>query len=270
MSIEEDILKKLEFIKKEIKISNKIELVRNGITKDKIVKDDNKRESSPFSTPSFDYQMSTKDQSAILLLFDATGSMQPLWSATKNIINEMIKRITIVGNIKIKCIAYRDYCDGDKIFECSEWHTTAEPLFNFLRKIRCDGGGDDPEAVEDALELAYNEKEKITRVILIGDAPPHSLEKAVRQATKLRKKDIPVFAFRTGNSSATRNTFSEIANASGGHYANINNYEDLLDMISVAIIHDVGGSKEVEKYINKYDTSKNIKEYSKSLPSYKK
>lgn len=272
MPIETDILKKLELVKKEVNDSKKIEPIKtdskNGSTKGKIVKDgrENKRENkSPFK-----HQSSTRGQSAILLLFDATGSMAPLWSATKDIMEEMIKRITEVGSVKIKCVAYRDYCDGDKLFEYSGWYTTAGPLLSFLGRIRCDGGGDEPEAVEDALELAYKEGEDVTRVILIGDAQPHSLEKAVRQATNLSKKGRPVFAFRAGSSPSAKHSFSQIAEVSGGHYADITNYEDLLDMMSVTIIHDVGGSEEVEKYIKKYDISEGAKEYSKSLPSYKK
>lgn len=264
MTIETDILKKLELVKKEVKDSKKIEPVKSDNIKGKIVKDE-KESRSPFK-----HQSSAKGQSAILLLFDATGSMSNLWSATRDIMEEMIERITEVGSAKIKCVAYRDYCDGDKIFEYSGWHTTAEPLLNFLGRIHCDGGGDEPEAVEDALELAYKEKENVTRVILIGDAQPHSLEKAVQQATNLGKKGRPVFAFGAGSSSSTIHSFSQIAEASRGHYADIGNYEDLLDMMSVTIIHDVGGSEEVEKYIKKYDISEGVKEYSKSLPSYKK
>ena len=263
MTVETDILKKLELVKKEVN-DLKIKPVKNDSIKGKIVKDERESKSSSKRQPS------VKGQSAILLLFDATGSMSPLWNATKDIMEEMIERITKVGSVKIKCVAYRDYCDGDNIFQYSGWYTTAEPLLNFLRKIRCDGGGDEPEAVEDALELAYKETEDVTRVILIGDAQPHSLEKAVYQATNLSKKGRPVFAFRVGSSSSTKSSFSQIADASRGHYADIANYEDLLDMMSVTIIHDVGGSEEVEKYIKKYDISEGVKEYSKSLPSYKK
>lgn len=264
MSIEKDILKKLELVRKDVKDAKKAGLVKNEDTKHKTVKDE--RESrSPFR-----HKMG-EGKSTILLLFDATGSMQSLWDATKDIIEEMIKRITNVGNVKIKCVAYRDYCDGDKIFQCSKWYNDAEPLLNFLGKIRCDGGGDEPEAVEDALELAYNEKEEnVTRVILIGDAPPHSFEKATTQASRLGNKGIPVFSFRVGFSPSTSESFNQIARASNGRYADISNYKDLLDFMSVTIIHDVGGSEEVEKYIKRYDTSEGVKEYSKSLPSYKK
>jgi len=208
----------------------------------------------------------TGNESSTLLLFDATGSMQPLWNETREVIKEMVDRITKVGNVRLKCVAYRDYCDGDKIFERSRWHTDAEPLFNFIKKIDCDGGGDTPEAVEDVLELAYNEKEKVTRIILIGDAPPHSLEKAQHESTKLKKKGIPVFAFRVGDDSDTKIAFSEIAKLSGGSYADLRHYRDLLDMVSVAIVHDVGGSEGVEKYIKEYETSDEVKKFGKSLP----
>lgn len=263
MTIEGDILKKLESIKKEIKVWKKVDNTNseNGSTKRKEksdVRDGTKTHSS------------TDGGSAVLFLFDATGSMQSLWDETREIIKEMVERITNVGNVKIKCVAYRDYCDGDKIFECSKWHTDAEPLLNFIKRIKCDGGGDTPEAVEDALKLAYEEKEKVTRVILIGDAPPHSLEKAQKESINLDKKGIPVFAFRVGEDYSTKIAFSDIAKLSNGNYADLRNYRDLLDMVSVTILHDVGGSEEVEKYIKKYDTSDDVKKFSQSLPPYPK
>ena len=43
--------------------------------------------------------------------------------------------------------------------------------------MRCFGGGDYEEAVEAALALANRDESPPTRVLLIGDAPPH-VEKA--------------------------------------------------------------------------------------------
>lgn len=53
---------------------------------------------------------------------------------------------------------------------------------------------------------AYKEGEDVTRAILIGDAQPHSLEKAIRQAANLSNKGRPVFAFRAGSSYIVRYT----------------------------------------------------------------
>ena len=250
MTVESDILKKLESIKKEIKESKEQKATRSG---------DNGIGYSP-----------VKGESSTIFLFDATGSMKRFWSETREIMSEMVNRITKVGNVKLKCVAYRDYCDADRLFEQSGWHSEATPLIDFISRIVCNGGGDDPEAVEDALELAYKEKEKVTRVVLIGDAPPHSLNAAREQAKMLGKQGKPVFAFLVGGAHDAGNAFSQIAKVSNGAYGRLSNYKDLLDMMSVAIVHDIGGSGEVEKYIKKYGTSDNVREYSRSLPSYKK
>ena len=211
-----------------------------------------------------------KTQSAVLLLFDATGSMGPFWRETQKIMEEMVERITKVGSAKLKCCAYRDYCDGDRIFEYSKWSTGAEPLLKFIRSVKCEGGGDVPEAVEDALRRAAEEEEEVTRVILIGDAPPHSWKEGKQQATNLGEKGCPIFAFRVGDDTDTKNIFRKIADLSKGSYADLKNYEDLLDMMAITVVHDVGGSKAVEKYVEKYQPSTEVKKYSQSLPSASK
>ncbi len=264
MTIEGDILKKLASIKKEINEFKEAELAKKETKElkgvDRIV--------SSTGDGRISYS-SMKSDSAVIFLFDATGSMAHFWAETQKIMNEMVKRITSVGNVKLKCVAYRDYCDEDELFEKSGWYTEADPLIEFIRRIECRGGGDVPEAVEDALTLAYKE-DKVTRVILVGDAPPHSVEEAEKQAKKLGEKGRPVFAFLVGNDSSAKHAFRTIAKSSNGTYGNLSNYRDLLDMMSITIVHDVGGSSEVEKYIKKYGTSDSVKEYGKSLPSYKK
>jgi hypothetical protein len=251
MTIESDILKKLEAVKKEIRESKETKRVVSG--------EDSKTRNT-----------FARGESSVMFLFDATGSMKRFWEETQAIMSEMVSRITKVGNVKLKCVAYRDYCDGSRIFEQSKWHSEAAPLIDFISGIECNGGGDEPEAVEDALALAYKEKEKVTRVVLIGDAPPHSLDAAKAQAKMLGKQGRPVFAFLVGGDHETGSAFSQIAKVSNGAYGKLSNYKDLLDMMSLAIVHDLGGSSEVEKYLKKYGTSDNVKDYSRSLPSYKK
>ena len=266
MTIEEDILKKIRGKKGGLVKDSHVEPVKEhkddkdgkvGLTKD---------------FGDFNKGHEEKGEASVLFLFDATGSMQSLWDSTKEIIKEMVKRITKFGNVRLKCVAYRDYCDGDKLFECSEWHSDPEPLFRFLSRIRCDGGGDTPEAVEAALKLALEEIEDVTRVVLIADAYPHPehWEECKQNAVLLGERGRPVFAFSVGSSNQTKSTFSEIAKLSGGSYGNLKNYQDLLDMICVTIVHDVDGEKAVKKYIEEYGTSKDVKEYSRSLPSIKK
>ena len=118
----------------------------------------------------------------MVCLSDATGSMSGLWRSAQGTINAMIRRINEIGgnNFEILWVAYRDYSEGGRILESSGWAADASQLQNFVNGIHCHGGDDCEEAVEHALQLARNEHrlKTISRVILIGDAPPHLRRKA--------------------------------------------------------------------------------------------
>jgi len=218
-----------------------------------------------------------ESQSAVLLLFDATGSMGSLWEETGKIIKKMVERITEHGSVKLKCCAYRDYCDGDLLFESSGWYSKPEPLLNFIRNIKIESGmgGDEPEAVEYALQQAASEQE-VSRVILIADAPPRkeAYKQCYELATDLGIKGRPIYAFRTPPTgipdhfwSETKKVFSEIAKTSGGRFADIDpgNPGELLDMLAVTVWHDLD-PEALPDYDAKYHPSKKVKEFIQSLP----
>jgi hypothetical protein len=117
----------------------------------------------------------------LVCLSDATGSMTHVWKQTQNGIRAMLERIAEIsggsGNIEVKWVAYRDYeLDQSMLLEPSEWTDDPASLVRFVGGIKCRSGHgcDGPEAVEAALHNVNSEPEPPTRVILIGDAPPHS------------------------------------------------------------------------------------------------
>src|SRR3989304_2947887 len=59
------------------------------------------------------YTQQPRKVSNLIGLSDATGSMAPVWDATRQHIKEMITRISELGEFQMKWVAYRDYCDGD-------------------------------------------------------------------------------------------------------------------------------------------------------------
>merc|ERR1719253_1599364 len=103
----------------------------------------------------------------MMCLSDATGSMSGIWNGTKNHIQEMLRRVAEIGgsNMDLMWVAYRDYSDGAGLLEKSPWSNDASVLKTFVESIHCYGGGDYPEAVEEALKFARQEHEKtgITR-----------------------------------------------------------------------------------------------------------
>lgn len=211
----------------------------------------------------------------ILILFDATGSMYPYWEETAVILTQLIKRIRTIcrdQKFQIKLIAYRDYDHGDKIIEESDWSGRIEYLIEFIEKIECIGGETVEEAVEVALKKANQEK-RVDRVVLIGDASPHSQEDALSWARKLKKKATPVFAFyiyRPEDSIAdpkVETAFQEIAEYSGGQSAPLENEKEILDMLGLVIVDEIGGKEAVREYLTRHCPVLTSKSGNRALPS---
>ncbi len=142
------------------------------------------------------------------------------------------------------------------------------PLIQFIQKIKCDGGGDFPEAVEKALAVAVAEAE-VSRVILIGDAPPHANRDYREQAIALGQKQRPVFSFVVGKDAETYQTFTEISRLSGGLCQYLENNEDLINFVAVTVVEQMGGKKSLDSYVKRYQKSLSpaVERFIKQLPS---
>jgi Mg-chelatase subunit ChlD len=178
--------------------------------------------------------------SELLLLFDATGSMSNVWFEAKQGIEKLVDRLRkLFPEIKISMIAYRDYCDKERIIEKIPATNNIEKIRGFISNIRCDGGGDDPEAIEVALEEILKSEASIG--ILVGDAPPHGVidevvEKDFREVAKeLRKKEKKVYTVSTNSYNSTVDSFREIAQITDGKHFPLEQLDDLIDVLSIAV-----------------------------------
>jgi len=122
------------------------------------------------------------NDSRTICLMDATGSMGHLLNQAKNTVGTMFERATIIlkdhgiptDSFQMQFAVYRDYdCLIDGLLQYSPWETKPENLRKFMETITARGGGDYEEAIEIGLWHANteNEKNEISQVILIGDAP---------------------------------------------------------------------------------------------------
>ena len=195
----------------------------------------------------------------ILILFDATGSMSPYWQQVDTTIQEIMGRVFSLGQGTpfLRFTAYRDDCDGSQIIEESPWSQSPQILKTFLRTIECKGGGDFPEAVDRALQQAISEK-TLSRVILIGDAPPHSQRDCQREATHLGLLGRPVYPIVIGQAVETYEAFSRIAKLSKGKVIKLENLEELFELISLVVVHAMGG-EAMKTYEEKYRISESGK-----------
>ncbi len=116
----------------------------------------------------------------IAFIVDATGSMGDELNYLKNELKDVINRAgnQLPGmNIRMASVYYRD--NGDTyVTKPFEFTTNVNSLSTFISAQNADGGGDFPEAVDQALAAANNlqwSNAAMNRIaFLILDAPPHN------------------------------------------------------------------------------------------------
>ncbi|KAF4980419.1 hypothetical protein FZEAL_3572 [Fusarium zealandicum] len=131
--------------------------------------------------------VSTRGPHDLLVVLDATGSMDDFIEALNKSLPEIISLSALTGCFeRIGVVAYRDYCD-EGLTEWSGWcspsNIVSDPEIVSQDTVLCmtenliaGGGGDWPEATKTGLACAYQKmREDATTVILFyTDAPPHS------------------------------------------------------------------------------------------------
>lgn len=160
---------------------------------------------------------------------DSTGSMAPMIETAKEkiwfIANE-IARAEARPRLRVCLLAYRDRGDAyvTRHFDLTE---DLDALYQTLKELRADGGGDEPEAVNQALYETVTrsswsqDSDTLKVVFLVGDAPPH-LDYDEPQypeiAALARARGIVINPVLVGGDSATGRVFGDIAEAATGRH----------------------------------------------------
>lgn len=116
----------------------------------------------------------------IMFIMDLTGSMSIWLSEAKKNIKKIIEEI-IDNNpgskIRISFIGYRDFLDvkEERKYDNQKFTENLEEFNQFLSKLDCTGGGDEPEDVVGALQQALNMdwESNAKYAVLVCDAPCH-------------------------------------------------------------------------------------------------
>lgn len=170
----------------------------------------------------------------IMLVVDVTGSMGDEISFLKNELSDVINKIAANNSgavIKLALLFYRD-TDDRVPFDYYDFKNVSEQAGmnsqqNALNNQYATGGGDYPEAVDDALELAVNKQWSTgatTKIIFhVLDAPAHSgknnIEKfsnAVKIAAEKGIRICPIIC--SGAAELTEYTMREAAIHTGGTF----------------------------------------------------
>jgi hypothetical protein len=158
----------------------------------------------------------------IALCLDSTSSMGETISQAKGNLKTIFLLLKdLVPSSRIALLAYRDKGD-DYVVRKTRLGVNLWEGLSFLSSIQSEGGGDFPEALDEAMAQANRLpwKRNSTKVILlVGDAPPHEymgLSRAIRLAKIFSNRNGSVHAMQVGTDQSTTLAFEKISKAGHG------------------------------------------------------
>jgi len=175
----------------------------------------------------------TKPRIEVCFVLDTTGSMGGLIEGAKqkiwSIANEMISAKP-TPELKLGLIGYRDRGD-EYVVKSFQLTDDIDSIYGRLRDFKAEGGGDEPESVNEALaeaieKMPWSQERKVLKIIfLVGDAPPHmdyaDGPKYPELCRIAAKKDLVINTVQCGSIAETTSIWKEIAKLSEGSYAGI-------------------------------------------------
>ncbi len=183
-------------------------------------------------------QRSNYTQLDIVFLLDATGSMGDeidKLKASMADVADQIARLPEQPNTRYGLVAYRD--QGDQfVVRTNDFTPNLERFQNDLANVYADGGGDTPEALNEALhrslnDLSWRNDETVHLIVLVADAPPHldyrwesfSYDQDMFEAVR---RGIKIFPVGASNLEADGEyVFRQLAQVTGGKFVFLT-YED--------------------------------------------
>ncbi len=171
-----------------------------------------------------------KPRVEVTFVLDSTGSMGGLIEGAKekiwSIANDIIARKP-TPEVRIGLVTYRDKGD-EYVTRRFDLTDDIDSVYRNLQSITADGGGDDPESVNQALQeavtdLGWTRGPKVLKIIfLVGDYPPHmdyaDDVKYPVTAKEAAKRGIIIDTVQCGDVAETTGVWKEISRLADGSY----------------------------------------------------
>jgi Mg-chelatase subunit ChlD len=174
-----------------------------------------------------------KPQVEVVFCLDTTGSMGGLIEGAKQkiwAISNQIANGKPTPQLKVGLVAYRDKGDAyiTKVFDLTD---DLDAVHATLKGFRAEGGGDEPESVNQALDDAVHkvkwstDKATLRIIFLVGDAPPHmdypDDVKYPETCKKAVTKGIIINTVQCGGSAECQRFWKDICAKAEGSYVQI-------------------------------------------------
>jgi hypothetical protein len=156
----------------------------------------------------------TTDRGRLMFALDATASRQPTWDLACDLQVQLFEATRDIGGLDLELCFFR----GFREFRSSGWLRDPAPLRERMGRVRCVAG-----RTQIARVLRHASKEtrqaRIQAVVYVGDAMEEDADTLCGLAGDLGLLGTPLFMFHEGRDGQARETFREMARASGGAFA---------------------------------------------------
>jgi len=198
----------------------------------------------------------------VVFMFDTTGSMYSyLESVRQNLVRLTSKINSEIPDVYFGVVAYGDHCDANTTYVTKSCQLTSDVnvIKNFVATVEPTGGGDEPEALEDALYESnrLNWRGQSTKcIVLVGDAPPHGVIDNFsecpygidyrEETRKLSDIGVKIYSVLCNNVHQTEVTFRWFADQTNGKFLKLQNIDDLVDLIAGVCMKETGSLSSFE------------------------
>jgi len=174
----------------------------------------------------------TRPRVEVVFVLDTTGSMSGLLQAAKEQIWSIATDLACARpapELRLGLVAFRDRGDA-YVTRRMDLTSDLDALYTELIALYADGGGDEPESVNQALNEAITaigwstDAETYRAIFLIGDAPPHLYGDDVKYPLSCqlaRARGIAVNTIQCGENKDTTPVWGEIAQLGDGAFARL-------------------------------------------------
>ena len=174
----------------------------------------------------------------IMFVVDATSSMSDEIAYLKTELGDVISRAAAQlpsADLRMGSVYYRDHGDA-YLTRVQPFTQNPNELLTFVKNQQADGGGDFPEAVDEALKVALEQRwspeARCRLLFLVLDAPPHGeartrMQGLIREAASRGIRLIPVTA--SGIDTNTEFLMRSLALSTAGTYVFLTDHSGIGD-----------------------------------------
>lgn len=201
----------------------------------------------------------------VVFIFDTTGSMYRYLEDVRRQLSHLTEQIARrIPGVRIGVIAFGDHCDERKTYLVKVCPLTDnwQKIGDWIWDVESTYGGDEPEALEDALYEAnlLNWNLNTARaIVLVGDAPAHGVSDSKNacpnqrdweaETRSLAQKAIHVYTVQCGGKEDTTRCFAQIAEQTQGVHLPLREAQDLVDLLIGVCMKEVGQLEEFEEQL---------------------